>query len=117
MRKSYAIGTVERLQIDAPEADAGAYGHDGTQQLAMLARIETGRGQLVPALLLAQAAHFPDHVIVGLKAEPRLQHIADTEPLTLTSEEAPRALQHPPEQHEALLIVFQFTIHNSQFTI
>jgi hypothetical protein len=51
-------------------------------------------------------AHLPDKVVVGFNAEPQLQYSADAEPLILTSEEAPRALQHPPELHEAFLIVF-----------
>ena len=108
MRKGYAIGTIQGLQIDAPEADAGAYGHDGTQQLAMLARIETGQRQLVPALLLAQATYFPDKVIVGFDWEPRFQHVADAEATVLTSEEAPCALQSAPELHKAILIIFDF---------
>ena len=74
----------------------------------MLTRIETGQRQLVPAFLRlvideGRVAHFPDEVIGGLGAEPRLQHIADAEPSALTSEEAPRALQPAPEQHEAIL--------------
>ena len=49
--------------------------------------------------------HLPDIIIVGFKAEPRLHDVPDTEPLALTSEEALRALQLPPEHHEAFLIV------------
>ena len=108
MRKGYAIGTVERLQIDAPEADAGAYGHDGTQQLAMLARIETGQRQLVPALLLAQMAHVPYHIIVGRSTEPCLQHVTYAEALALPAQQAPCALQLAPELHKAILIIFDF---------
>jgi hypothetical protein len=50
-------------------------------------------------------AHFPDEIVGGLEAEPRLQHPADAEALALTSEEAPRALQPKPELHKAFLIV------------
>ena len=71
----------------------------------MLTRIEAGRWQFVPPLLLAQVTHLPDIIIVGFKAEPRLHDVPDTEPLALTSEEVPRALQLPPEHHEAFLIV------------
>ena len=108
MRKGYAIGTIQGLQIDAPEADAGAYGHDGTQQLAVLARIETGQRQLVPTFLLAQVAYLPNHIIGSLATEPRLQYVSDAETLTLTSEEAPCALQPKPELHKAFLVVFDF---------
>ena len=42
----------------------------------------------------------------GFNAKPNLQHVADAEPLILTSEEAPRALQLAPELHETFLIIF-----------
>ena len=71
----------------------------------MFARKERGLWQFVPPFLLAQVTHSPNKIIVGFKAEPRLHHIANTEPFALTSEEAPRALQLPPEHHEAFLIV------------
>ena len=51
-------------------------------------------------------ADLPDKIAGGFIAEPCLQHIADTEPLILTSEEAPRALQPALELHKAFLIVF-----------
>ena len=69
----------------------------------MLARIERGQGQLVPTFLLAQVAYLPDEVVCGFCWKPRLQYVADTEAAVLTSEEAPRALQLAPEQHEAFL--------------
>ena len=71
----------------------------------MFTRTERGRWQFVPPFLLAQVTHLPDAIIVGFIAEPRLQHVADAITLALTSEEAPRALQLPPEHHEAILIV------------
>ena len=71
----------------------------------MFARKERGLRQFIPPLLLAQVTHSPDKIIVGFKAEPRLHDVPDTETLALTSEEAPRALQLPPEHHEAFLIV------------
>ena len=71
----------------------------------MLARKERGLWQFVPPFLLAQVTHLPDKLIVGFIVEPRLHHIANTEPFALTSEEALRALQLPPEHHEAFLIV------------
>jgi hypothetical protein len=46
---------------------------------------------------------LPDKIIGSFNAEPRFQHPADTESPILTSEEAPRALQHPPEHYEAFL--------------
>jgi hypothetical protein len=67
---------------------------------------------------------FPDEIVGGFIAEPRLQHITDAEALVLSSEEAPRALQLSPESHEAFLSVFNvfhsgsqfFTFHFSLFT-
>jgi hypothetical protein len=58
-------------------------------------------------------ADLPDEIICGLAAEPRLQHVTDTEPSALTSEEAPRALQHLPELHEAFLGVLNLN-HSSK---
>ena len=79
----------------------------------MTARIKTGHGQLVPALLRLvidhrHVAHLPDEVVGSLGTKPRLQHISDAEALILTSEEAPRALQLSPEHHKAFLGVFDF---------
>ena len=59
----------------------------------MLARIETGQRQLVPAFQLAQVAHLPDKNICGLTAKPRLQYASDAEATILTSEEAPWATE------------------------
>ena len=50
-------------------------------------------------------AHLPNKLIGGLAVEPQLQDVTDTEPLVLTSEEAPRALQQKPKLHEAFLRV------------
>ena len=87
----------------------------------MLARKERGLRQFIPPFLLAQVAHSPNKIIVGFKAKPRLHHIANTEPLALTSEEAPRALQLPPEHHEAFLGILNlnhnFKIENDQMTM
>jgi len=77
----------------------------------MLTRIEAGRWQFVPPLLLAQVTHSPDKIIIGFIVEPRLHHIANTEPFALTAEEAPRALQLPPEHHEAFLGILNLN-HN-----
>ena len=74
----------------------------------MFARKERGLRQFIPPLLLAQVTHLPDIIIVGFKAEPRLHDVPDTEPLALTSEEVPRALQLPPEHHEAFLGIIDF---------
>ena len=104
-REGDAIGRVEGFQIDSPITDARLHGYDSTQELSMLARKEAGRWQFVPPLLFAPVAHFPDKIIVSFMAEPRFHHIANTEPFALTSEEALRALQLPPEHHEAFLIV------------
>ena len=101
-REGDAIGRVEGFQIDSPITDARLHGHDSTQELSMLARKERGLRQFIPPFLLAQVAHSPNKIIVGFKAEPRLHDVPDTKPLALTSEEAPRALQHPPEHHEAI---------------
>ena len=85
----------------------------------MFARKERGLRQFIPPLLLAQVTHLPDIIIVGFKAEPRLHDVPDTEPLALTSEEALRALQLPPEHHEAILGILNlnhnFKIENDHF--
>ena len=92
MRECDAVGAVEGFQIDSPIADARLHGYDSSQEFAVLTRIERGRWQFVPTFLFAQVANLPNKVIVGFSREPRLQHVADAEPLALTSEEAPRAL-------------------------
>ena len=104
-REGDAVGRVEGFQIDSPITDASLHGNDSTQEFTMFARKERGLRQFIPPLLLAQVTHSPDKIIVGFKAEPRLHDVPDTETLALTSEEAPRALQLPPEHHEAFLIV------------
>ena len=111
VRKGDAIGRVEGFQVYLVIADAQPYRHDGSYEFAVLARIERGHRQFVPTFLRfpvygSQVAHLPDNIVGGFVAEPRLQHVADAEPLILTSEEAPRALQPAPEHHEAFLIVF-----------
>ena len=63
MRECDAVGLVEGFQVYFAHADAQPYGYDGSQEFTVLARIETGQRQLVPAFLLAQAAHLPDKVI------------------------------------------------------
>ena len=87
----------------------------------MFARKERGLRQFIPPLLLAQVTHLPDTIIVSFIAEPRFHHIANTEPFALTSEEAPRALQLPPEHHEAFLGILNlnhnFKIENDQMTL
>jgi hypothetical protein len=66
-------------------------------------------------------AYLPDKVVISFGWEPRLQHIADAEPLILTSEEVPRALQLTPELHKAFLIILNlnhsFKIENDQMTM
>ena len=108
MWECFAVGAVEGPQIYFVEADACAYGHDSAQQFAMRAGIETRLWQLVPTFLLAQVAYLPNHIIGSLATEPRLQYVSDAETLTLTSEEAPCALQPKPELHKAFLVVFDF---------
>ena len=116
LRESDAISLVEGTQVHLfIIADAQPYGHDSSQQFPMLARIETGQRQLVPTFLLAQVAYLPDKVVGRFVAEPRLQRVADTIPLILSSEEAPRALQHPPELHETYLIILYFYHSGSKF--
>ena len=100
-----AIGGIEGFQMDLVIADAQLDRHDSPQQLSVLVRIERRRWQFVPPLLLTPVAHFPHKIFVGFIAEPRFQHISDAEAFTLTSEEAPRALQPKPELHKAFLIV------------
>ena len=68
--EGYAVGAVEGLQVYLVVADARAYSYDSTQEFTMLARIETGQRQLVPAFQLAQVAHLPDKIICGLTAKP-----------------------------------------------
>ena len=110
-REGDAIGRVERFQINSPITDARLHGYDSTQEFTMLARKERWHRQFIPPFLLAQVAHSPDAIIVGFKAKPRLHHIANTEPFALTSEEALRALQLPPEHHEAFLGILNLN-HN-----
>ena len=93
VREDDAVSRVEGFQIDSPIADARTYGYDSTQEFTVLARIETGQRQLVPAFLLAQVADLPDKVVICFGWEPRLQDVTDAETLILTSEEAPCALQ------------------------
>ena len=76
----------------------------------MLMRIERWQRQLIPPFLFTLAAYFPDEVVGSFSAEPRFQYVADAEPLVLTSEEAPRALQFFPEQHEAFFIILDLHI-------
>ena len=84
----------------------------------MLARIETGQRQLVPAFQLAQVTHLPDKIIGGLTTKPQLQYASNAEATILTSEEAPCALQSAPELHKAFLIVFYVhNIKNDQMTM
>jgi hypothetical protein len=105
MGECYAVGGVEGFQVYFVKADARAYGYDSTQEFAMLAGIETGQRQLVPAFMLAQVTDLPDKIIGGLTTEPRLQYASDAEATILTSEEAPCALQSVPELHKAFLII------------
>jgi len=94
-----AVGGVEGAQVDAVETDAEADGHNGAQELAVLARVECGRWQGVPAaerfLLVegGQLTHLPDEVIGGAQSEPCLQDAPHAEALMLRPQEAPRALQ------------------------
>ena len=118
MRECDAVGSVKGFQVNLVEADARLDGNDSSQQLTMLTRIKTRHRQYVPAFLRlpvdgCQMAYLPDKVIVGFNAEPQLQYSADAEPLILTSEEAPRALQHPPELHEAILGILNLN-HSSK---
>ena len=108
MGESLAVGGIENFQIYFPKADACTYSYNSAQQFAVPARIETGQRQLVPTFLLAQVAYLPNHIIGSLTTEPRLQYVSDAETLTLTSEEAPCALQPKPELHKAILVVFDF---------
>ena len=83
----------------------------------MLARKEFRRWQYIPATHLLfindrLAAHLPDEIIGGFRAEPRLQDAADAEALVLTSEEASRALQPKPELHETFLGVLNVHFKN-----
>ena len=99
MRECDAIGCVEGFQVHLVVADAQTYGHDSTQQLTVLARIEARCRQLVPALLRlivddGLVTDSPYKVIGGLTSEPRLQHMADAEPLILSSEELPRYVRY-----------------------
>ena len=100
LRKRDAVGGVEGLQVNLVVADALPDRHHSPQEFTMLAGIERRQRKLVPPFLLAPAAHLPDKVFGCLTAEPRLQHVPDAEPLALTSEEVPRALQTKPEPHK-----------------
>ena len=71
----------------------------------MDAWVRRGRWQLVKSIDLVTGsrgthAHFPDQVISGFYAEPRLQDATHTEAVVLRSEQLPRALQLLPELHE-----------------
>jgi hypothetical protein len=83
----------------------------------MWTRIERWQWQWVPSFLFTLVAYFPDEVIGGFGAEPRLQHVADAETLVLTSEEAPRALQTFPELHEAFFVILDLHIKNPIFIL
>lgn len=68
-------------------------------------RVRRGRWQLVKAIDLITGsrgthAHFPDQVISGFNAQPRLQDATHAEPVVLRGEQLPRALQLLPELHE-----------------
>ena len=93
MGESLAVGAVEGFQIYLVEADACAYGHDGTQQFAMLTGIETRLWQLVPTFLLAQVAYVPGKIIIGLWTEPQLQYVTYAVALALHAKQAPCALK------------------------
>lgn len=108
MGECLAVGGIENFQIYFPKADACTYSYNSAQQFAVPARIETGQRQLVPTFLLAQVAYLPNKVIGSLTTEPQLQYASYAETLTLTSEEAPCALQPKPELHKAFLVVFDF---------
>ena len=71
----------------------------------MLSRTEGWWRQLVPPHHVAHIAYFPDKVIVSFAAEPHFQHIAYAEPLILTGQQAPCALQLSPELHKTFLII------------
>ena len=101
-----AISGIEFREFGLPYPD----GYQGFQEVTVLAWIELGRRELIPACLFALAAHLPDKVVGGLGAKPQLHHTADAESLILTSQEAPCALQHPPELHKACLVILN--LHN-----
>ena len=94
-----AVSFVQRVEVDAVEADAEADGYDGAQKFAVLTRVECGRRQGVPSaerfLLVegGQLTHLPDEVISGAQTEPCLQDAPHAEALMLRPQEAPRALQ------------------------
>ena len=119
LREGDAVGAVESLEAHLTHADAQFYRYESPQDFAVLARIERRWRQLVPSadgIVLvererSQPAHLPDQVVGGLQSEPRLQHVPDAEALTLTSEEAPRALQPLPELHKAFLGIID--VHSS----
>ena len=91
--KGDGVGRVEGFQIHLVITYARFHRHYGAEQFTGFAGREQGRGQLVPALLSAQMAHFPDEVVVGPETEPRAEHITDAVAFSLPLEEPPRALQ------------------------
>ena len=64
------VGGIEGVQVNAVVARAGAYGHDGAQQFAVLSGEERGGWELVPACLLAQVTYLPDKLVVSLALKP-----------------------------------------------
>ena len=84
----------------------------------MDAWMRRGRWQLVKAIDLVTGtggthAHFPDQVISGFYAEPRLQDATHAEPVVLCGEQLPRALQLLPEQYKTIFIILYF--HNKYY--
>ena len=109
VRERYAVGLVEGFEVYfLVEADAQSYGNYCPEQFPVLTRVQRRRGKFVPTFLFAKHTDLPNKIISSLIAEPRLQHVAYAEAFVLTSEEAPCALQHPPELHKAFLIVIDF---------
>ena len=116
-----AVGSIEGFEINPIEADASLHGDDRTEKFTVLARIERRYRQFIPAFLRlpiddGRVTDLPDEIIGGLNTKPNLQHIADAITLILTSEEAPRALQLPPELHETILIILNRN-HNYPLSI
>ena len=64
------VGGVEGCQVYLVVADAGACGHDGTQQIAVWSWKEGWRWELVPTSQFAVVAYLPDKLGGGLATKP-----------------------------------------------
>lgn len=109
----YVVGFVELAETDLlflqPQDDL----HNCSQQFAVLAGEDPGRRKFIVAvdghiLEGSLVTDFPDEVVGGSEAEPRLQDVSHAVAFVLPFKEPSRVLQPKPEPHETFLGVFDF---------